>query len=187
MKQLLLALSMCAVLSLLPDTPATAEGEAGGNVLTVTGALAEPNRGGFEPFSDAFFAFHEREFEKAYAFSRDDLSDLPQVEITAHAEAWAQAITAKGPRLADVLAIAGVAEDASVSVVALDGYAAEIDATTRAAEDWIVAIEVNGQPLGIGGRGPTWILHDTGGQIVGPDVEANWVWSVFLIETDEPR
>jgi len=182
MKNPLLALLMCAAIPATPMTPAKAGDSSGATVLTVTGNLAEPNRAGFDPFSDAFFAFHEREFDKAHAFSRSELDDLPQLEITAHAEAWAQAITAKGPLLADVLAVAGVPDNASISVVALDGYAAEIDAAQRAAKEWIVAIEANDQPLGLGGRGPVWILHDTGNHIVGPDVEGKWVWSVFLIE-----
>jgi len=42
----------------------------------------------------------------------------------------------------------------------------------------------DGRPLGIGGRGPAWLLYDSGGGAVSEEEEARWVWSMFLITTE---
>ena len=61
------------------------------------------------------------------------------------------------------------------------GVADEFDAKDVASHDWIVAIEADGSPLGIGGRGPIWLMFDTGGKTLKAEDEALWVWSAFMI------
>jgi hypothetical protein len=75
-----------------------------------------------------------------------------------------------------------VAEDAQIVATALDGYGVELSAADRRKANWVLAIEADGRPLSLGGRGPVWLLSDTQGKTVGPDIENNWVWSAFLIE-----
>ena len=152
-----------------------------GDVLTVTGKIGASNRGAFDAFDDAFFKHHERSFKTAYAFDRAALKALPQHQIRAQVEGWPRAVRATGPRLSDVLALAKVAAGTKLSVMALDGYAAVFEPSDVASHDWIVAIEANGRPLGIGGRGPTWLMYDTAGKTIKADAEAKWVWSVFMI------
>ena len=173
-----------ALLALAPFTAPAGAGEAprGPVVLTVTGAVGEPNRPAFKAFQDAFLHYHERTFETAFAFDRQLLAALPAVSIKVQAEGWPAGITAAGPRLRDVLDAAGVAPDAALTLMALDGFALELNAEDRAARDWVLALEVDGRPLGIGDRGPAWLLYDTGQEIVGHDAEAQWTWSLFLIE-----
>lgn len=86
--------------------------------------------------------------------------------------------------MADVLASAGMDRATTITAVALDGYAVEITADVRDAHDWIVAIAADGRPLGVGGRGPAWLLYDSGGGAVSEEEEARWVWSMFLITTE---
>ncbi|MGI9479957.1 MAG: hypothetical protein ACR2PI_24870 [Hyphomicrobiaceae bacterium] len=152
-----------------------------GDLLTVTGKIGATNRGAFDAFDDAFFKHHERTFKKAYAFDRAALKALPQHQVQAQVEGWPRAVRAAGPRLSDVLAMAKVAAGAKLSVMALDGYAAVFEPTDVASRDWIVAIEANGKPLGIGGRGPAWLMYDTAGKTIKADAEAKWVWSAFMI------
>ncbi|MEO1159587.1 MAG: hypothetical protein AAFW74_03895 [Pseudomonadota bacterium] len=152
--------------------------------LTVIGKIENSNRSRFDPFSDAFFKFRENEFSKAFEFTYADLAALPQVTVNARAEEWPAAISATGPALGDVMKAAGVAPDAKLSVVALDGYAIELEAADRQAQNWILAIAVDGKPIGIGGRGPAWLMHDTAGKTVNSDVEGRWVWSVFVIAVE---
>lgn len=178
----LAAFAVIGALALSLAPASAGETPKGPVVLTVTGALAEPNRAAFKAFHDAFLHYHERTFDKAFAFDRQMLAALPAVSIKARAEGWPDGITAAGPRLRDVLDAAGVAQDAALALMALDGFALELSAEDRAAQDWVLAIEVNGRPLGIGDRGPAWLLYDTGQEIVGHDAEAEWIWSVFLIE-----
>ena len=154
------------------------------HILTVIGVISNSNRVAFDPFHDAFLKFHEKTFEKAFAFDRPALKALPQVSIKSRAADWPRSVTAKGPRLKDVMDVAGVLRNSRITLFALDGYAAVLESTERADRDWVIAIEVDGQPLGIGGRGPTWLLHDTGDGAITADAEANWVWSIFLIEAE---
>lgn len=183
MKRSFLAAAIMIGLYCLGGTPARSA-EGGPAVLTIVGAVAKPNRGAFDAFHNAFFKYHDRTFEKAFAFDRNALAALPQVAITAHAEEWPAGIKAAGPRLKDVLAAAGVAETATVTAFALDGYGVEFKPAERAAHEWILAIEANGEPLSLGGRGPAWLLYDTGSARASDAAEDSWVWSVFLLSAE---
>ena len=158
--------------------------ETGPTVLTVTGAVSESNRPPFDPFADSLFAYHELKFEKAYSFDRAALSALPQVELVANATNWQRPVSASGPRLADVLAKAGVAPEAGITLVALDGYAVELTAAERQAKDWVLALSADGAPLSIGGRGPLWLLDDTGGEALTDDGDAKWIYSIFTVKAE---
>ena len=151
------------------------------DLLTVAGKVRTTNRDPYEPFRDAFFKHHDRSFQKAFSFDLSALQKLPQHEVHAHVQGWPRAVRGKGPLLRDVLKVAGASSGAKLTVMALDGYAVEFEPTDLAAHDWVLAIEADGEPLGIGGRGPTWLMYDTGGKTLEPDREAKWVWSAFLI------
>ena len=175
--------AVALLLVVLPATASRAE-TRGPVVLTVIGELGETNRPAFDAFADSFFAYHEITFEKAYAFDRSALLALPQVSLVANASNWPAPVSASGPRLADVLAAAGVAAEAKITLVALDGYAAELDGAARTAEDWVLALEADGSALGVGDRGPLWLLFDTGGTAEADDGTNKWVYSVFTIKVD---
>lgn len=153
----------------------------GGDIVTVIGSVT-PNRGVYDPFRDGYLKFRDKHFDKAFAFTREALAKLPQATITARAEGWPARVTLTGPRLADVLRAAGVPAEAKIVATALDGYNVDLLPSDRAAHDWVVAIDADGKPLGVGGRGPAWLLYDTKDATVGPDVEANWVWALFVLE-----
>lgn len=156
---------------------------AGPVVLTVTGAIAEPNRGPYDDFEDAFFKHHDRRFEKAAAFDLAMLKALGVHEITLSYEKWPRPFRFEGPRLKDVLAAAGTAPGAGVTAVALDGFTTDISAADLAAEDWIVATRRDGRPLGIGDHGPLWIVYARrDGKAISDDDEQRWPWGVFLID-----
>ena len=177
-------LALLAALWLALGQGPLAAAERGPDMVTVTGAVSKTNRPAFSKFADRFFAHHEIAFEKAFAFDRASLAALPQLSIVANAEGWPAPVAASGPRLADVLAAAGVAPTAAVKLFALDGYAVELSAEDLKAQDWVLAISADGGALGIGDRGPAWLLFDTGGVAVAEDVEARWVYSVFTITAE---
>lgn len=181
-----LALTWCiGVLSLTLAAVAAAEdgpAPAGAAVLTVVGNIGQTNRPPFEKFADPFFAYHERAFENAYAFDLAMLEALGMHRATIAYEGWPRALDVEGPRLRDVLAAAGAAEG-TVATVALDGFAAELSPADLAAEDWIVAIKESGRYLGIGQRGPAWVLYARrDGKTATAEDEARWPWAVFLVE-----
>lgn len=174
-----------ALAALCLSVPASAlmaiESRAGQPILTVTGNVSQANRPAFDEFSDAYLNFREKRFGKAYEFTLESLQSLPQKTITAQAEKWPGPVELTGAALTDVLAQAG-ASGKPVTVTALDGYAVTYTPDEIASQDWILAWQANGKPLSIGGRGPLWLVHSSGPTPAPDDIEARWIWSVFVIE-----
>ncbi len=158
------------------------EKPAGPAVLTIVGAIGETNRPPFDEFEDGVFKFHERRFDKAAAFDIAMLEALGMHEITVAYPAWPHPFRFEGPRLKDVLAVAGAAP-ASLSILALDGFASEIKAPDLDAYDWIIAVKRDGRYLDIGQRGPLWIVYARrDGKPPTDEDEQRWPWAAFLIE-----
>jgi len=136
----------------------------------------------FDKNQDVFFGYHERSFSKAYAFDLAMLESLGMRRATIAYEGWPAPLEVEGPLLREVLAAAGAA-GGTVAMLALDGFAAELSPGELAAEDWMVVIKENGQYLGIGGRGPAWVLYPRrDGKMATAADEQRWPWAVFLIE-----
>ena len=168
----------------IPALPAMAGSGGAEAIVTVTGAVSQPNRPPFDAFRDGFFAFHNVTFAKAHAFTRPELKALGMHEVTLHYPNWPAAITFRGPRLRDVLAAAG-ASGTTITTQALDGYAAAQPFAALQGDDVLLAIEADGQPLAIGGRGPTWLVFPPGtipGQSAATD--AGLAWAVFHIKIE---
>lgn len=171
---------------ILPYAASTKAGEAqrGATLLTVTGKIGTTNRGASDAFHDAFITFQGKSFDKAYVFDRAMLEVLEQKSVVAQAEGWPGPVNLQGPLLKDILKAAG-AQSTTVTVSALDGYNVVISQDELASREWVLAVSANGQPLGIGGRGPAWLVYDTSGS--GPaseEKEAFWVWSAFHIHVE---
>jgi hypothetical protein len=154
----------------------------GPTILTIAGEISKPNRGPFEKFKDGLIASHNKTFAKAAAFSRADLEGLVQLEISAKAESWSNPVKLRGPKLADVLAAAG-AEGRTIKLYAVDQYMVEITPEELRANTWVLALYADGEPLGLGGRGPLWLAFDvTGRAPANDDEEAKWAWAIYYIE-----
>lgn len=154
----------------------------GAVVLTIAGNVGEANRGGIDKFADGFFNHHEQSFSKAFAFDRAMLAGLKQITVMARAEKWEKSIQFRGPLFKDVLARAKI-RGKQLTVFALDGYGAELNLSVLDQQKWVLALEADGKPLGIGGRGPAWLVHETAkGHPANEDQESKWVWSVFLVQ-----
>lgn len=151
-------------------------------VLTIAGEMANPNRGPLDPFHDAFLKHKDKTFAKGFALTRTALAALPQTKIVTNVEGWPAKVELEGPLLSEALIAAGVAENATVVATALDGYTVDLKPEARQAQKWVLAISANGAPLAIGGRGPVWLLYGTDGKAVSQDVEATWVWALYLLE-----
>jgi len=170
-------LALCTLSPLsLAATPAD-----GPIMLTVTGAVSNPNRGGYDPDTDKFFGYNEVIFEKAREFDFNDLAGLEMVSVKADFPKGRQIHDYEGPLLADVLQAAGATGDKLI-VQALDGYAIEVSLQELIENGAVVALKRNGKMFGIGDFGPT--------QIVFPRAEREelaamsddqWIWSIFHI------
>lgn len=155
---------------------------ADGAVLTVYGKIANSNRGPVDPFTDIFLDIQGVAFEKAMTFTRAELEALGMEEMTVQYPNWPHAVTVKGPRLSAVLAAAG-AEGDKVRVAAVDGYAYEFQKEVVDSGAFILALEADGQPLALGGRGPSWLVFPPGTvPFLDSKDDTGLVWAVMLIE-----
>jgi hypothetical protein len=155
----------------------------GAVVLTVAGAIANANRGGIDPKLDGIFKYHEIRFDKAFAFDRAMLEALPQEEFRAQLPEGHEPATFKGPRLSAVLEMAGAHAGASIKTVALDGYVTELAAGDLDGRDWVLVLERNGRPFGLGGFGPAMLMEKPKSTKV--EEGAPWPWALFYVQVEK--
>jgi hypothetical protein len=131
-------------------------------LLTVTGAIARPNRGPFDPALDQMMHKQKLSFQQAYAFDFTMLVNLPAFNIKPTLEYDAKVHALRGPLLLDVLAFAGArtSENSKLVLRAVDGYAVAITPAQARAQRFIVATHLDGQPMALGGLGPLWAVYD---------------------------
>lgn len=74
----------------------------------------------------------------------------------------------------------------TVKVYALDGYGAEIPLSELRQYPVLLALKADGKYLGLGGRGPTWVVYprDDRHPALKSHDDAKWVWSALRIEVE---
>ena len=157
----------------------------GMTVLTVSGLVGKTNRGPFDPKRDSLLALQKAEFKNAFAFDRETLLALPQGTVTVTTNEYEKPVTFSGPLLKEVL---GYLEAAQVrtTFVALNGYTGWLDPDDIKSSDWILALEANGKPLGLGQQGPIWMVNTRAADFKPNDEHhGHWVYAVFYIKIGE--
>lgn len=139
-----------------------AKSSAGPVLLTISGAINQPNRGALNPAIDQMMGKHGIQFTNAHALDAAALQRMAAVTIKPTLEYDSKPHTLKGPLLTTVLAAAGVAAGSPVQVVlrAVDGYNVTISMGDVQAYRMIVATHIDGQPMALGGLGPQWAVYD---------------------------
>ena len=176
------AVLLAALLSLASAaSPAAADTRkpSGTVVLTVAGNIGNSNRPAYDSWRDDLLKYHEYEFDKAFEFDRAMLERLDVAEVRIEREGWPGAMTFSGPLLADVLETAGW-RGGELVTLSLDGYSRRISRAEVESLDWVLATRADGRPLGIGGRGPLWLLFDPPGDRPASE-EDEGPWALFFI------
>tara|TARA_R110002012_G_scaffold103266_1_gene243151 strand:+ start:461 stop:1006 length:546 start_codon:yes stop_codon:yes gene_type:complete len=150
-------------------------------LITVFGNVSQTNRDAFAPERDLYFKHLGITFDRAAVFDAEMLAALPQSEIAADFPAGSATRRFSGPRLADLLKAVG-ADGSTVTVTAIDGYAAEIPMADVARFNPIFAIAEEGAPLALGAYGPGFVVFP---RLDDPAlkgmVDDFWVWGVIAI------
>jgi len=153
-------------------------------LLTVTGAVSNTNRGGYDPDTDKLFGFNEVEFANAAQFDYNALEALDMIKVKADFPKGRQVHEFEGPLLADVLKAAG-AKGKTVTIQALDGYAVEMSLADAVDAGAVVALKRDGTAFGIGDFGPTQIVFPRAERAdLAEMTDDNWVWSIFHIKVE---
>jgi hypothetical protein len=184
MRSILIALvaALCA-----PPASAAEQAQAPKEMvlLTVSGTIGESNRGTLDPTKDSLLALQKVSFAKAFAFDRAMLLALEQGTVTAKTAELGGPATFKGPLLREVLGRIEAAK-MKITFVAIDGYTGYLTPEDVDGSDWILALEADGVPLGIGQQGPLWLINTRGeGVKPGDDGRGRWVWGVFYMKVGE--
>ena len=151
-------------------------------LLTVAGAVENANRGPVDPFADGFLVHNEIAFERAAEFDLAALESLGMHTLRAGYPNWPGVSTFEGPLLADVLKAAG-ANGSALRAVALDGYAADLAPGDLDKYPVILALKRDGKYLGLGGRGPTWVVYprEDFPELQQAADDSGLAWAVFVI------
>jgi hypothetical protein len=184
MRSILLALvaTLCAL------SVSAAEPDRGPSdmvLLTVSGSIGESNRGALDPKKDSLLALNKIAFDKAFAFDRPALLALEQGTVTVQPPEFDKPATFKGPLLREVLGRIEAAK-MKITVVAVNGFSGWLTPEDVDSSDWILALEADGVPLGIGQQGPLWLINTrAAGWKPGEDGRGRWVWAVFYMRVGE--
>lgn len=154
-------------------------------LLTVSGTTGESNRGALDPKKDSLLALNKVEFNKAFAFDRPTLLSFEQGTVTVQPAERDKPTTFKGPLLREVLGHVEAAK-MKITVVAVNGFSGWLMPEDVDRSDWILALEADGVPLGIGQQGPLWLINTRAeGWKPGEDGRGRWVWAVFYMRVGE--
>jgi len=131
-------------------------------LLTVSCAVGRTNRGPFDPVRDQMMGKHGIAFSRAWVFDAPALRRLPACTIAPTVEYDGKKHVLSGPLLADVLAAAGVNAGSGIQLDlrAVDGYAAPVALAEALQWRMIVALDMDGSPLELGGLGPQWAVYE---------------------------
>ncbi|HSN32147.1 MAG TPA: molybdopterin-dependent oxidoreductase [Ideonella sp.] len=131
-------------------------------LLTLTGAIGRTNRGPLDPVLDEMMVKHGLQFTKACEFDSAALRRLPAATIHPTLEYDAKPHALSGPALETVLEAAGVRSDAAVQLGlrAVDGYNVAVSLADARRWRMLLALDIDGRPLGLGGLGPQWAVYD---------------------------
>lgn len=153
--------------------------------VTLYGEIAETNRGPIDGATEPLFAAYGIGFENGRTFTRAELAALDQEAIEVIYPLGSDARRFTGPRLTDVLAAAGATGE-RITVTALDGYQRSVELSRIDDHGVLLAIAMDGEPLGIGGYGPAMLVwpRDTDAGLAGQD-DSDWVWGVFAIRSHD--
>lgn len=133
-------------------------------LLTVSGDIARANRGPMNPAIDQMMHKHGLQFERAWAFDALALRKLPARSIRPTLEYDGKKHTLVGPYISDVVAVAAAGlkdgANARLGLRAVDGYVAQVSLAQVRQWGMLVALEIDGQPMALGGLGPQWAVYE---------------------------
>ena len=160
------AASIAGVLgaSALPVFAAAASAKEGSGpaVLSIAGAIEHSNRGPTNAVIDQMMHKQNVQFKSAFAFDLAALEKLPAATINPTLEYDGKAHQLRGPRLAAVLDMLGASKAADTQIVfhSVDGYMPQVSFDLLRKYDYILATQIDGMPLSIGGFGPIFAIYD---------------------------
>lgn len=153
----------------------------GAPVVTVTGDITHANRDSIDPFVDRLFGARGESFPEGVELDLTFLGRMEQRRRTVRYPSWPRPVTVEGPLLSEVIAAA----DPTGSVVvaySLGGTTTAIPLEEIRRHPIILAIRADDRFLGIGGRGPTWIVYPWDDPAMASRPEPAGLWGIYRLD-----
>lgn len=181
----LAALALATPLVLTGCDQASGPQRYAADFLVIHGETGTVNRGPIDPVYEPLLDRLGIEFEVGFQLNTPVLEALPQYEIRTDFPEGGDFHTFSGPRLSDVLALADIRGD-TLRITAIDGYQRDVDLERIRQFNVVLAVEMDGRALPLGGFGPAMLVwpRQTDEALFGmPDDD--WVWGVLAMEALE--
>lgn len=94
-----------------------------------------------------------------HGFARADLAAYPQHVIATRTKFTEGVTEFRGPRAIDVIADAGLADRARLTMFAANDYSVDVPVSDLDRFGVILATEMNGRQLTLRTRGPVWLMY----------------------------
>lgn len=133
-------------------------------VLTISGTGVQGNRGKPLPVADHMLNIHGYQFDAAWSCGLDALNSLKQHPLSTPLEYDEAEHRLQGPLLEHVLQAAGIdmahaiAQGLQLTLQGIDGYRTQMPLAQVVRWRMLVATELDGLPLSVGGVGPLWAM-----------------------------
>ena len=169
-------------------------------LLTISGPGVQPNRTGLDPKRDIMLAAQGHQFDAAWVCGRDAINSLPQTSMNSAIEYDDQRHELRGPLLETVLQASGLdiskalAENHWITLQAIDGYRVQMPLTQALRWRYLLATQMDGQALPLGGLGPLWAMFDPqtlsksdASSDKKPFTQAAWGLYYIRISAEQPK
>lgn len=153
-------------------------------VLTVAGNISNKNRGALLGTDDGLFKKNNISFARAVQYDEASLKSFKQITAPDKPEKHEKPVYS-GPSLNDVIKDAQAKDKPIFELIHVYGLSQNkvIPFSSIGKHDWMIALEHEGEPLGMGGRGPLLLMYRERDGSLPPEAEhKEWVWGLFYIE-----
>lgn len=133
-------------------------------VLTISGPGVQANRGKPQIVADRMLIIHGYLFDAAWSCGMDALNSLEQQTLRTTLEYDEAEHSLQGPLLEQVLQAAGVdvgqamARGLQLTLQGIDGYRSQMPLAQAVRWRMLIATQLDGVPLAMGGLGPLWAI-----------------------------
>ena len=118
------------------------------------------------------------------SFTRKELAELEQHEITTSTEFTDGASTFRGPRAFEVVDMIGHAGATRLRMIAANEFSVELDIAELKRFGAILALEMDGKRLTMRDKGPIWMIYpmDDYDELQDPFYNSRLIWQLERIE-----
>lgn len=124
--------------------------------------------------------------DRTETFTFEEILAMPQTTVVTKNDYVDEVTTFQGPSLRLVLEDMDVAQDATLTMVALNDFSSEVPAADAFAYDVILAVLLNGETMPVRDKGPIWVIYPMDGNPELQDDIYNdrLVWQLKSISVD---